>query len=162
MARSIQDDLNLAVLRTDDNDDGLSSCTDLDCQYIDVDQFQQDDTNCRNYIHLNIRSLPAKFDALKIFLSELEDNQVTPDVIMLCETWLTSNNNNSFPLHGYTLVEKHRLNKKGGGVALYVKSPLKFKIREDISLFDEGRFESIFIEIINDEREKKHGHWGDI
>ncbi len=34
-----------------------------------------------------------------------------------------------------------------GGVAIYVKENLKYKLREDLSLFCEGEFESIFLEI---------------
>ncbi len=40
---------------------------------------------------------------------------------MLCETWLNDDNKDLYSLDGYSLVEKHRENAKGCGIALYVK-----------------------------------------
>ena len=39
------------------------------------------------------------------------------------------------------------MNAKGGGVAIFVKHKFQYKIREDLSIFDEGLFESVFIEV---------------
>ncbi len=54
-----------------------------------------------------------------------------------------------FNIPGYSLVEKHRKNGRGGGVCIFVKSGLRYKTREDISVFEEGTFESIFIELLD-------------
>ena len=49
-------------------------------------------------------------------------------------------------LPGYNLVHKNRINRSRGGVAIYVKSDIEYKIRDAISIFDGGEFESSFIE----------------
>ena len=44
------------------------------------------------------------------------------------------------------MVEKHRQNKRGGGVGVFVKNNQRFKERADLSVFDDS-MESVFIEI---------------
>ena len=66
---------------------------------------------------------------------------------MLCETYITELNVNKVHIDGYELHEKHGLSSSRGGVALYINNTLKFKIISDISYFEEGLYESCFIEI---------------
>ncbi len=73
-------------------------------------------------MHFNFRSLASKFDEFKLFLAQLKEKNLKPDIIMLYETWLNDVNKDLFSLDGYSFVEKHRGNDKGGGVALYVKN----------------------------------------
>ncbi len=46
-----------------------------------------------------------------------------------------------------TLYTKIDSAHKEGGVAIYVKDNLTYQLRDDLALFSEGEFESIFIEI---------------
>ncbi len=39
------------------------------------------------------------------------------------------------------------LGSRGGGVALYIRDNLTFKIRNDLTVFYEEEFETIFVEI---------------
>ena len=73
-------------------------------------------------------------------------NGVELSFILLCETFLHDGHSNIFELPGYNLVHTNRINRSRGGVVIYVKSDIEYKIRDDISIFDEGEFESIFIE----------------
>ncbi len=41
-----------------------------------------------------------------------------------------------------------------GGVAIYIRDGLKYKIREDLSAFPKGEFESMFVEILSGDRDK--------
>lgn len=69
-------------------------------------------------IHYNIRSLLHKFSLLK-------DNiiQHDPDVILFTETWLNNQiDNDVVSLKNYRLFRYDRLQKKCGGVAIYIKS----------------------------------------
>jgi exonuclease III len=66
---------------------------------------------------------------------------------MLCETFLKDDNAHLFQISGYKLVYKNRRIKSKGGVAIYVKDSIQFKINDDLSTFIEGEFEAIFIEI---------------
>ncbi len=70
----------------------------------------------------------------------------------MCETWLTADNWDRFNIYGYNFVGKHRAKSRGGGVALYVKNELQYKIRGDPGELKEQEYESLFIEII----QKKH------
>ena len=66
--------------------------------------------------------------------------------------FLNNDNNHLFHINGYQLVQKCRQNKGKGGVALYIKDTYSFKIRDDLSMFLEGEFESIFIETSNNSK----------
>ena len=67
-------------------------------------------------------------------------------ISLLCETFVHDGNSNLFELPGYNHVHKNRINRSRGGIAIYAKPEIEYKIRDDISIFDEGEFESIFIE----------------
>ncbi len=102
--------------------------------------------HCVKTLHLNIHSLPDKIDKLKILLARLKDCNISLDVILLCETFINERNTNLFEIPGYNFISKHRKNLKGGGVAIYIRETIKYKNRDDISIFQEGEFESVFIE----------------
>ena len=97
-------------------------------------------------MHLNIQSLPAKFDQLKLLISNLNDQHIYLDFILLCETFLTDNIANQFNISGYDMVYKNRQSNRGG-VAIYINSKLNYKLREDLMINQPGIFESIFVEI---------------
>ena len=104
-------------------------------------------TNCFCSFCVNVRSLAntTNFENLQSVI-ELMNN--TPDVIGLTETWLKTDHTGPFMnLHNYNFISKPRLNAKGSGVGLYVKKSLTFWLRNDISFFAEGSFESILIEL---------------
>ena len=96
---------------------------------------------------MNIRSLPSHISDLKNLLSILKSSKHDIDIIMLCETYLTDLNCHCYPIEGYTFVDKHRTESKQGGVALYISEKLRFNLRDDISIYDEQCFESVFVEI---------------
>lgn len=99
-------------------------------------------------MHLNVQSLPSKFEKLKSLLCQLEDHKIKLDVILLCETFLHNDNKDLYPLPGYNLISKNRAKMRGGGVAIYLKSDIAFTTRSDLELFHEGEFETIFIETV--------------
>ncbi len=78
-----------------------------------------------------------------------------PDIILLCETWLTENNSGKFSINGYSVVEKHRAKSKGGGVVLYLRKDFKYQLRDDLSVFEEGQFVSIFVEITSRKNDRR-------
>jgi len=98
-------------------------------------------------IHLNIQSLPAKFDKLKLLLSEIRDQQINIDFIFLCETFLKDNISHLYNIPGYNFVYKNRPNTSRGGVAIYINAKFNYILREDFSIFISGKFESLFVEI---------------
>ena len=84
----------------------------------------------------NIRSLAKNFDNFNVFLKTLRNE---PAVLCLTETWLSEKYpNNIFKIDGYqTLVSVNR-KRRGGGVAIYVKDTLNYKI---ISSFNENKLQ---------------------
>ena len=58
-----------------------------------------------------------------------------------------------FSLSGYDFVYKNRTSDIRGGVAIYIKKSLKFKINEELSIFENNIFESLCIEVkVNDKK----------
>jgi exonuclease III len=98
-------------------------------------------------MHLNIQSLPAKFDKLKLLISELQEQDIHLDFILLCETFLNDNIANQFNIKGYNLVYKNRTKSTRGGVAIYANTKYNFAVRDDLALNTPCVFESVFIEI---------------
>ncbi len=103
-------------------------------------------------LHINIHSIPAKLVELKNLLQKLKDANHEVDLILLCETFLNDTNKNSVSIDGYTLREDHRQTMTQGGVAIYINNKLQFIPRPDLSIFDEGVFESYFIEVTAESR----------
>ncbi len=71
---------------------------------------------------LNARSVRNKFDELKELI--LVNSW---DIIGIKETWIRSNDKyfiGEYSLKSYSLFNKDRFNKKGGGVLLFIKKAL--------------------------------------
>ena len=98
-------------------------------------------------MHINIRSLPDKFDRLKKFLTNLDNEKIQFDAILLCETFLTDTNHDLFNIPGYTFISRHRKHYRQGGVGIYIKNNINFIIRDDLSIFIEKSFETLFLEV---------------
>ena len=76
--------------------------------------------------------------------------QETPLVIGLCETFVSNRNNFSvwdFQFPGYVSERKERQVMERGSLALLIKEGVSYWVREDLSLWLEGRLETLFIEI---------------
>ena len=94
----------------------------------------------------NVRS--AKGPGLELLEGELRRWQVQWDVVGLAETWLDEESEKTVAMSGFQVVCASRSRSKGGGVALLVRDGLTYRERPDLGTFDEGQFESVFIEII--------------
>ena len=83
---------------------------------------------------------------LKNFLSTLNHNF---SIICFCETWLdeTNNENSNYELPGYYSIHQIRNNRKEGGISIYIKKVLNFKIKDDLSINCKD-VESLCIELL--------------
>ena len=103
-------------------------------------------------LNLNCAGLNAKFDNLKIFLAECNNNLLPLYVITLQQdTHINSNADvQYFELPGYTLVYDLARINSFGGVAVYVHDSFSFT-RLDIDTFkqDSSVYESMYLEIYN-------------
>ena len=145
-------DLPLDDIDPDDNFyNDLSSYSSSLCKYYLQDSFNSEHAKLvagglkpLSFFHLNVRSLPHNFSQLHIFLDSL---CVKFSILGITETWLTDSNCELFNLPDYNFIEKHRTDRSGGGVGLYLQDHIEFKEREDLNIFNDI-YESIFIEII--------------
>ncbi len=121
------------------------------CNYINPEDIKIEEISNSgqqlSILHINIHSIPSKLDNLKSLLNALRNKKIMIDVILICETFITDNNKDSCEIEGYKLFEEHRKLITRGGVAVYVSKNIKFRDRSDLNIFEEGVFESCFIEI---------------
>ena len=124
---------------------------DGNCQYVEPSNLKlQNDSNSNlNILYANIHSVPSKLNDLKTLLENFQNNNITIDIILLCETFINDINKSQCKLQGYQLIEEHRISKTKGGVAIYISDRIHYKERNDLKLFKEGFFESCFVEIKN-------------
>lgn len=77
-----------------------------------------------NFCHLNVSSIKPKMDELRSVFRDTNAH-----VISFSETWLKSyNTNKSVEIEGYKLLRCDRRLRKSGGVAIYLKNNVKFRI----------------------------------
>ena len=93
---------------------------------------------------------------MQVFLGSL---CFKPSVIAINETHLRDNGNGTHSnLHtDYEFISNSRKCRKGGGVGLYVLKSLNYKMREDLTVMEEGVFESLFIEFKGKNRSFLYG-----
>lgn len=118
-----------------------------DCCYYDCQSFNQKYKRVEGQfsaIHLNMRSIKNKADTLEIFLQSLIAKF---SVIILTETWLTKED---IPPHllGYKCETVCREEKRGGGIAIYLKDNLQCQIMDDFTRMNEN-VESLFVKVSN-------------
>jgi len=134
------------------NDDDITQQlfnSNLSSEYYDVNSFTDKFSNSNEplFISVNIQSLNSKFNELKLFINDLNVKGVYIDLIILQETWAICNDD-LLQIDGYqNVIFKSRVNMRGGGVGIYVKKGLSFKIRNDLNLFRVKTFENIAIEL---------------
>ena len=100
------------------------------CDYLDIDDNIPICNSDLAIVQLNIRGLYSKQHKLKELLTNTFRGKV-PDVILLCETWQSKNS--PVPvIEGYSIVQKYREHRKGGGVAILISENLKYRSRPDL------------------------------
>ena len=119
----------------------------LNCAYTEAEKLKNFDSSKFIVMSLNIQSLPAKFNEFSELLTEFPDFDSSPEVICLQETWHVPDNS-MFPLNFYHPLQTNlRQGARGGGVGIYVKENISFKILNKFSIFVERIFESLFVEV---------------
>ena len=93
-----------------------------------------------NVLHVNIRSIKRNFENLKALLEECE---FVFNIICVSETWCSNTelqNNSNLSLTGFDSVPYERSKKnRGGGVLIFIKKNLSYKIRKDLSELEEHK-----------------------
>ena len=93
------------------------------CDYMDVDNRLELGDCDLAVMHLNVRGLVGKLDLLKKLHNE-NFGEHSPDVLLLCETWMSTNSPSvNFP--GYTMYDTCRKHKKGGDCCVLIKDTIQ-------------------------------------
>ena len=131
-----------------------------DCKYYNEESFQDmivdkyDPAHCLSLMHLNVRSIPRHFDDVMNYLDNINHSF---DLLGISETWHNSATVDLYNIPGYQCVHKYRDDRRGGGVTLYIKDGLNFKIRHDLS--DLGlNTDTVFIDIKGPHVEGSNNH----
>ena len=98
-------------------------------------------TNKLNFCTLNSQSISKKMDEFRLTFS---DSKAT--VITVSETWATTSVRDSqISLAGYNLLRHDRKGRRGGGLAVYIKNCIKYKVIEKST--EQEKTEYILFEI---------------
>lgn len=121
------------------------------CEYYTEEEFNRtvEMEGALSIIHFNSRSLYKNYEQIKDFLWQFNKF----NLIAVSETWLDDEKVQDVELEGYNLFMVNRVNKKGGGVALYVDTALRCSLIKSMSRTIENILECLTIEI-NIERSK--------
>lgn len=133
----------------DDNNPSPYESLAFNCKYFDDLSFANACSRSKNKIilSLNIQSLPAKFSELEEFINILALKECFPDFICLQEIWQI-HDSAILELKNYNFVFSTRKNNvQGGGVGIYVRKGIQFKVLKDISTFMDKVIETLFIEV---------------
>ena len=113
----------------------------VNCSYQSPDEIKNKEG--LTVLHLNIQSLAAKFNELKILLSNIQDSV---DVLVLCETFIKHDRKTRFEIKGFSDYHFIRENERGGGLSIYIKNCINHIVRDDLNEMKEN-CECAFIEI---------------
>lgn len=143
------DDDNMGLEQDlDPNNNFLASLNSRCCYYTD-EQFNQNINSQGKFslIHFNSRSLYANFSNIKEYLQTF----LQPfSIIAISETWINTEKGLDFELDGYKFMYNNRLNKRGGGVALYIHKSLNYRVLEGMTTVVDNLLECLTIEICMD------------
>ena len=135
-----------------DNLDGLDGLDKLEletgtykdnCDYITLENVVPACDKDLTILQINIRGIQSKINELKFLIDHCYQN-TTPDIILLCETWLTPNSP-QVTIAGYKFFHRDQLGKRAGGVGILVSEKLQSRERDQQLTIQE--FESCFVDI---------------
>jgi hypothetical protein len=141
----------------DDNGDSPLRQGNQECKYYEPDQFSQiieGTTIALSSFHLNCRSLSSNWDAFHNLLCDLHNKDFSFDIIGVSEVF-RADRDTRVVLSGYhNIIMRCRNDESRGGVGLFIKDSINFKVRDDLSVFIPHVYESLFIEMENESHKK--------
>ena len=140
---------NNSLLKIFENDNNHTFGNIPPSSYIDVNELipiLKKNENKFTLLSLNIQSLNAKFDQLKILIYGLNECGCNVDAICIQETWLSDTHDNAvFSLDGYNFISQPKSSSKHGGVAIYLSNIYNHNI---LPLYNESEiWDGQFIEV---------------
>ena len=138
-----------ALLRSRDHNALDASLWNDKCDYIELEECNNLNPNNYNLIvmQLNIRSVLCHHQELCQLIRSTEKKNSRIDVILLCETFLSSKTKSMVNIPGFSHISNYHKSKKGGGVSILLREGIPYKRRSDLDIIKEGLTESVFVEI---------------
>ncbi len=134
----------------DEEDDSINNQI-VNSDYYDPEEFHKNFAKLQgiiSYFHINCRSLSSNWEAFRELLCEMHGEDFAFDFIGMSEVF-GKYKDDRINLPGYhNILTKTREDRRGGGVGIFVKENINFRIREDLSTFIPHVYESIFIETL--------------
>ena len=124
-------------------------------QYYDTNSFcklsAKSPKNHLSVFNTNARSLLKHKGEYEVLFQSIKQNcNFEFDIITFTESWLDNSIEHLAKFDGYNMITKHKIpNKEGGGIVIYIKDSIEYKIRHDLSFPTDKNhlFDGIFIEI---------------
>ena len=115
------------------------------CDYVECNNSITIGDGDLSFLELNIRGLYSKLPDLLQLIDSVSSER-SPDVLLLCETWLTKHTP-TFNVPGYKICHRDRSAKCRGVVSILTSENIRTKDRPDLSICKED-FECCGVEII--------------
>ena len=120
------------------------------CKYRDTDYFENLTKDFKrkplSFFHVNVCSLTKNFDDFNILLSDLN---VGFNILAITETRIKKDSSSPINLQlSNCSIEHTPTELSAGGTLLYISKILSYQLRNDLRLYDPGKIESSFIDII--------------
>ena len=127
------------ISKLDSDINFFQNISSLDTQYFNIDDakiFVNNNISSDSFsvFHINIRSMQKNFEKFQEFFKSLKFNF---SVICLSETWcyaIDSTKNSNYRLHGYKSFHQTRDGHKGGGLCIFLRNTLSYKIRSNLNM----------------------------
>ena len=94
-------------------------------------------------IHFNLRSAPKNLCHVEDYLDCLD---FSFPIVAASETWFNDSTVDLYELRGYQQENNYRENRRGGGVSIFIRDGIEYKLRPDLDIYNDA-IETIFIEI---------------
>lgn len=122
-------------------------------EFVDAETFNIECKHKLNIISLNICSLNAKIDDLRLFIDKLNSKGVLIHVIAIQESWvIKSHQLNFLRLRDYDLFFLSRKKHRGGGIAYFFHNTIQWEIKDDLTILDEFVLEAMCAKITVDKK----------
>jgi len=103
------------------------------------------------YLSINIRSLQANHFSLNSLVENFLNANIPLDIIAVQEIWQLPHPE-VISIPNFNFIFKQRLAGRGGGIGFYLSNRLNYKIRDDLSFFQDKVYESLTAEISEGKR----------
>ena len=117
----------------------------VNSEYCTLESLKVKSKNKFSLLHVNIRSLTKNLKKLEELLAGI---RTLPDIIAITETRLKNSMNFGFRLQGYS-IEYHDSPTNAGGVALFVKDSLAYRV-ENKFMVDTPGCENLWLQLDTD------------